>query len=70
VSLREADFRKILSAIDELATAPDPETFMERTVRLVHDLVPADSVSFSEADPLKGVEHSYPCGSVASRSSG
>jgi len=56
VSLREADFRRILSVIDELGTVPDPETFRERTVRLVHGLVPADSVGFSESDPAKWVE--------------
>ena len=56
MSLREADYRKVLSVVDALAAAPNPEAFMERTVRLVHDLVPADSVVFSESDPINWVE--------------
>ncbi len=56
MSLRETDYRKLLSVIDELGSAPDPVTFMERTVRLVHELVPADFVAFSESDPGKRVE--------------
>ena len=56
MSLRERDYRAILSVIDELETADDRPAFIRDTARLVHDLVPADQVAFSEADPARRVE--------------
>jgi DNA-binding CsgD family transcriptional regulator len=56
MSLRERDYRAILSVIDELETADDRPAFMRDTARLVHDLVPADQAVFSETDPMRRVE--------------
>jgi DNA-binding CsgD family transcriptional regulator len=56
MSLRERDYRAILSVIDELETADDRPAFMRDTARLVHDLVPADQAVFSETDPVRRVE--------------
>src|SRR5437773_2133020 len=38
MSLREADYRGILSVLDDVSSAPDLGTFMSRSVSLLHGL--------------------------------
>jgi DNA-binding NarL/FixJ family response regulator len=50
VSLREADYRGILSFLDDLETTNDLESFMTTSVGRLHDLVSADVIWFQDVD--------------------
>ena len=50
MSLREADYRGILSFLDDLETANDLDSFMTTSVGRLHDLVAADVIWFQDVD--------------------
>jgi DNA-binding CsgD family transcriptional regulator len=50
VSLREADYRGILSFLDDLEMANDLDSFMTTSVGRLHDLVAADVITFHDLD--------------------
>jgi DNA-binding CsgD family transcriptional regulator len=59
VSLRQADYRGILSVLDGLASAVDRSEFRARTVTVLHDLIRADLIGFGEIDPASHEELAY-----------
>jgi DNA-binding NarL/FixJ family response regulator len=50
VGLRQTDYRGILSFLDDLEAAHDLASFMTTSVARLHDLVPADVISFHDVD--------------------
>jgi DNA-binding CsgD family transcriptional regulator len=48
MGLRQADYRGILSFLGDLGTANDLDGFMTTTVGRLHDLVPAQTISFHD----------------------
>lgn len=50
MGLREVDLRGILSFLDDLEAAHDIASFMTTSVARLHDLVPADVISFHDVD--------------------
>jgi DNA-binding CsgD family transcriptional regulator len=50
VSLRESDYRGILSFLDDLEMANDLDSFMTTSVGRLHDLVAADVITFHDVD--------------------